>query len=163
MRWRFLERIRELVPGRSASADAATDFPEELFADHFPSFPITPGVLLTEMGAQLCGLLVQATVVTDRNLWIFPFLGQIDSAKFRALVAPNSRIEIRARIDSLRDESALCKATLTSGGRKSADMTLMLIFDPNGAAGSGDPHVMERFCRDEYRRLASPWQPPVLA
>lgn len=163
MRWRFLERVRELVPGHSASADASTDLPEELFADHFPSFPVTPGVLLAEMGAQLCGLLVQATLVTDRSLWVFPFLGQIEGAKFRGFVAPKSRLEIHARIDSLRDEAALCKATILSGGKRMADMTLMLIFDPNGAAGSGDRDVMERFCREEYRRLTSPWQPPARA
>src|SRR5690242_17660824 len=110
MRWRLLERVRELVPGESASADASTDFSEELFADHFPTFPTTPGVLLTEMGAQLCGLLVQATMVARRDLWVFPFLGQIEGAKFRAFVAPKSRLEIRARIDSLRDEAAMCKA-----------------------------------------------------
>ncbi len=163
MRWRLLERVRELVPGQCASADASTDFGDELFADHFPTFPTTPGVLLTEMGAQLSGLLVQATLVTDRNLWVFPFLGQIEGAKFRAFVAPKTRLEIHARIDSLRDEAALCKATVTNGGRKSADMTLMLVFDPNGMAGSGDRDVMERFCRDEYRRLTSPWQPPARA
>jgi 3-hydroxyacyl-[acyl-carrier-protein] dehydratase len=160
MRWRLLERVRELVPGETASAEASTDFADELFADHFPSFPTTPGVLLTEMGAQLSGLLVQATLVTGRNLWVFPFLAQIEGAKFRSFVGPRSRVEIRARIESLRDESALCKATVTSGGRKSADMTLMLVFDPNGAAGDGDRNVLERFCRDEYRRVASPWQPP---
>lgn len=148
------------MPGETASAEALTDFPDELFADHFPSLPITPGVLLTEMGAQLSGLLVQATLVAGRDLWVFPFLGQIEGAKFRSFVGPRSRIGIRARIASLRDEAALCKATVTNGGQKAADMTLILVFDPNGDAGSGDPAVMERFCRDEYRRLTSPWQPP---
>ena len=42
-------------------------------------------------------------------------------------------------------------------------MTLLLVFDPNGMVGSGDRDVMERFCRDEYRRLTSPWQPPARA
>lgn len=163
MRWRLLERVRELVPGETASAEASTNFSDQLFADHFPSFPITPGVLLTEMGAQLSALLVQATMVTDRNLWVFPFLGQIEGAKFRAFVAPHSKLEIRARIDSLRDEAALCKATVMSDGRKSADMSLILVFDPNGDAGSGNRDVLERFCRDEYKRLSSPWQPPPSA
>lgn len=160
MRWRFLERVRELVPGESASAEASTGFPEELFADHFPSFPVTPGVLLTEMGAQLSGLLVQASVIAQRGLWVFPFLGSIEGAKFRSFVGPNRAVGVTARVESLRDEAALCKATITTDGRTSASMTLMLVFDPSGQAGDADRALLERRARDEYRRLASPWQPP---
>jgi hypothetical protein len=69
-------------------------------------------------------------------------------------------VEVSTRIDSLRDEGAMCKAKITAGGRTSADMTLMLVFDPNGMAGTADPAVLERHARAEYRRLSSPWQPP---
>lgn len=161
MRWRLLERVRELVPGETARADASTNFPPDLFADHFPSFPVTPGVLLTEMGAQLSGLLVQATVIAQRSLWVFPVLGAIDGAKFRSFVGPETTVEVTARITSLRDEGAMCKATVTSAGRRSADMTLMLVFDPNGLAGSADCAMLESHARGEYRRLSSPWQPPL--
>ncbi|HET8796090.1 MAG TPA: hypothetical protein VFO89_00275 [Thermoanaerobaculia bacterium] len=161
MRWRLLERVRELVPGETACADAATAFPDALFDDHFPSFPVTPGVLLAEMGAQLSGLLVQATVLAQRGFWIFPVLGTIERAKFRAFVGPRARVEVTSRIESLRDEAALCKARIASGGRTSADMTLMLVFDPEGLAGAADRRVLELRARDEYRRLASPWQPPA--
>jgi len=160
MRWRLLERVHELVPGETARAEAATDFPEELFADHFPSFPVTPGVLLTEMGAQLSGLLVQATFLARNGQWRFPVLGTIEGAKFRSFVGSRTSVEVSARIDSLRDEAALCKAKIRSGGRTSADMTLMLVFDPHGMAGTADRALLERHARGEFRRLASPWQPP---
>lgn len=160
MRWRLLERVRELVPGETARAEASTDFPEELFADHFPSFPVTPGVLLTEMGAQLSGLLVQATFLAQRGRWMFPVLGAIEGAKFRSFVGPRTALEITAHIESLRDEAALCKAKIINAGRTSATMTLMLVFDPNGMAGDADRAQLERHARGEYQRLSSPWQPP---
>lgn len=148
------------MPGQSALAAASTDFPDELFADHFPSFPVTPGVLLAEMGAQLSGLLVQATMLAEKSLWTFPFLGMIDRAKFRSFVGPRQQLEVRTRIESLRDEGALCKAKIINGGRTCADMALMLVFDPAGGAGSGDRALLQRHARDEYRRLESPWLPP---
>lgn len=148
------------MPGQSALAVTSTDFPAAIFADHFPSFPVTPGVLLTEMGAQLSGILVQATVLATKNLWTFPFLGMIEVAKFRSFVGPRQDVEVRARIESLRDEGALCKATILSEGRTCAEMKLMLVFDPNGGAGTGDRAILLHHAREEYRRLASPWTPP---
>lgn len=160
MRWRLLQRVRELVPGQSALAEASADFPEELFADHFPSFPVAPGVLLTEMGAQLSGLLVQATLLSTRSRWTFPFLGMIEGAKFRSFVRPNQELEVRTRIDSMRDEGALCKARIVSGATTCADMTLLLVFDPEGGAGTADRNLLQEHARSEYQRLCSPWLPP---
>lgn len=147
------------MPGQSALASASTRFPDELFADHFPSFPVTPGVLLAEMGAQLSGLLVQATMLEQKGLWTFPFLGMIEGAKFRAFVGPAADVEVRSRIDVLREEGALCKATVRSGGRTCADMTLMLLFAPADGAMPADPAVLQSHARAEYARLASPWMP----
>src|SRR5687767_4390464 len=114
MRWRLLDNVRELVPGQSAVASSRTSFPDELFADHFPSFPVTPGVLLAEMGAQLSGLLVQATMLERSGLWTFPFLGMIESAKFRSFVSPRTDVEVRSRIDAVRDDGAVCKAQIAA-------------------------------------------------
>lgn len=87
MNWRFLKQIVELVPGERAAAMAVTDFPEELLADHFPSIPVTPGVLLIEMCAQLGGKLVEITASERRGVLILPFLTMVIEAKLRRLLA----------------------------------------------------------------------------
>src|SRR5690349_19524113 len=83
LRWQLLRAVDEVVPGERIVGRATTDFPPELYADHFPSFPVTPGVLLIELGAQLSGLLVQATVHERRGHWVFPVLALVRDAKFR--------------------------------------------------------------------------------
>ena len=157
MRWRFLDRIRELEPGRHAVADASTDLPEELFADHFPTFPVTPGVLLVEMAAQLSGLLLQATVWEEQRRWVFPVLGILEKAKFRAFVPPRVAVEIRSEIASLRPEAAICKARVLAQDRCCATMELLLFFDVD--AGPRKSSALEAHSRAELARLQAPWSP----
>ena len=51
----MVDRVLSLDPGRSIVASKTMPETEELFRDHFPGFPVIPGVLLTEMMAQAGG------------------------------------------------------------------------------------------------------------
>lgn len=60
MRFLLVKSIVSLVPGESIEARMSLPASEELFRDHFPGFPVVPGVLLTEMMAQAAGKCLNA-------------------------------------------------------------------------------------------------------
>jgi 3-hydroxymyristoyl/3-hydroxydecanoyl-(acyl carrier protein) dehydratase len=52
MRFSLLDRVLEIEPGRSITAVKAVTLSEEYLADHFPRFPVLPGVLMLEAMTQ---------------------------------------------------------------------------------------------------------------
>ena len=71
---------------------------EEFFLQgHFPGNPVVPGVILCEIMAQSCCLLVQG-VLKNRT----PFYVGIDNVRFKRQVKPKDTIEITAKITNQR-------------------------------------------------------------
>ena len=58
--FRYVSRVDEVVPGKSARGAWAVSGDEAFFKGHFPGNPIVPGVLLVEAMAQLAGLCAPA-------------------------------------------------------------------------------------------------------
>src|SRR3984957_5061429 len=57
MRWIWIDRFLEFVPGKSAKAVKNLSTTEDVFADHFPGYPVMPGTLILEGLAQTGGIL----------------------------------------------------------------------------------------------------------
>src|SRR5947207_10612547 len=58
--FRFLDRLTELTPGVSGSAEYRVRGDEPFLKGHFPGAPLFPGVLLVEAAAQLAGTVAQS-------------------------------------------------------------------------------------------------------
>jgi len=106
MRWGLVDEIETLVEGESAVGWRTYPGELPLFEDHFPGFPVVPGVLLMESLAQLSGKLIGYTVRKTRGDWPFPILSMMNGVKFRRFVRPDQRIRRETQITERRDEMA---------------------------------------------------------
>jgi len=71
---------------------------EEFFLKgHFPGNPVVPGVILCEIMAQSCSLLIG-----DQLIGRTPFYAGIDKVRFKRQVKPGETIEITAKITNQR-------------------------------------------------------------
>ncbi|MBW6504136.1 beta-hydroxyacyl-ACP dehydratase [bacterium] len=142
MRFLLVDKILKLVPGKSIVATKTMEPDEELFRDHFPGFPVVPGVLLTEMMAQAAGKCLDA----EKSPRGRAMLGKISNATFRRWVAPGETAVITAAIDSNREEFATAKCHVEVKDKRVCSADLFFVFVPHGkfAAGHRD-EVLEAY------------------
>jgi 3-hydroxyacyl-[acyl-carrier-protein] dehydratase len=144
VRFLLVDEILDLVPGEHIRATKTMDPGEELFQDHFPGFPVVPGVLLTEMMAQAAGKCLAAEAGGRGK----PMLAKIASASFRDWVAPGQVCVIEARIRSSRPRFATADCRVGVGGRVVAEASLLFSFLENGRITAGwRDQVLERYQR----------------
>lgn len=79
---------------------------------HFPDYPVVPGVILCEMMAQSCALLLGDELKDKRPLYT-----GIDKVRFKYQVRPGDTIVLRSTIIEHRRGLVLAKAEATVDGK----------------------------------------------
>ena len=144
MRWRFVDRIDEVQLGEQIVGVKVAGMAEDYFADHFPGFPVVPGVIVIEALAQLCGKLIELSVYEDRGFWPWPILSMVNKAKFRKFIKPGDCITLKGKVPSIRDESAMLKVEAWVGDRRTTSAELTFVFQPEEVPNNDDVEVAER-------------------
>lgn len=130
MRFFLIDRIRELIPGESAIGVKCWSLDNEIFQDHFPGYPATPGVLLTESMAQLGGILIKKSYYKEYGeaSKVYPVLSIIQKAKFRTFVQPGDQVIMEAKLISIDRSRGNIKAVSTVDGEIVSEATLSFII-----------------------------------
>ena len=97
----LVDRLVEVVPGRSAVGIKNVTVNENFFQGHFPGHPVMPGVLIIESMAQTAGVLVVKTLGPDAAGKLVYFM-TIESAKFRRPVLPGDQLRIHVTAERNR-------------------------------------------------------------
>jgi len=127
MRFVLVDKIYELQPGKRIKASKRLSADEEIFRDHFPGFPVVPGVLLTEMMAQAAGKCLDSEGTHPGRA----MLGKITSAAFRAWVRPEEEAVIFAEISHNRPAHATASCYVEVDGKKVCSAELFFVFTPH--------------------------------
>jgi 3-hydroxyacyl-[acyl-carrier-protein] dehydratase len=126
MRFLLVDRIVELVPGERVLATRTVPHDAELFRDHFPGFPVMPGVLLTEMMGQAAAKCLDAERLPRGKA----LLARILSTSFRDWVRPGDETALHANIVANEARFATAECRLEVRGRSVAQAKLMFTFMP---------------------------------
>lgn len=159
MRWRLVDRIDSLELGQSATGVVCFDPGLELFQDHFPRFPVVPGVLLLESLAQLSGKLIGYTVRKQRGDWPFPIISMMNGVKFRRFVRPGETLALHTELTDLREEMAVCRVRGRIGKRVHVQAEQIFVFNAVPLEQDQDGALLESLERSELQRLWADYPP----
>ena len=90
----MVDRVIDIVPGKSGTGIKNVTVNEEFFNGHFPTTPTMPGVLMLEAMCQTA-VLVGSTTDSDDKKGQIVLLTGIDNAKFKNRVIPGDQLHIK--------------------------------------------------------------------
>lgn len=124
MRFSLIDRIVELVPGERITAVKSLTLAEEYLADHFPHFPVMPGVLMLEAMTQAGAWLVR---VSEDYAHSMVLLRQANNVKYAQFVEPGQTLTVTAEMQKHSAQETKLKTYGMMDGRVivNARLTLM--------------------------------------
>lgn len=121
----LVDKVLELVPGESITAQKNVTINEEFFQGHFPGNPVMPGVLIVESLAQAGAI---ALLKMDRFAGKTPYFGGVDKVKFRRMVRPGDVLKLEVKLDKLKENIGSAHALATVDGEKACSADLLFLI-----------------------------------
>ncbi len=130
MKFFLIDKIKEIVTGKSALGIKCWSLDNQIFDDHFPGFPTVPGVLLTESMAQISAILIEMSYYKEysNKRKVYPVLSIIQKAKFRTFVEPGDQCVIETSIISIDRARGTTKTTTKVGDKLVCEATLSFVI-----------------------------------
>jgi 3-hydroxyacyl-[acyl-carrier-protein] dehydratase len=104
MRFTLIDKIVELRPGDEITATKNVTLSEEYLGDHFPRFPVLPGVLMLEAMTQACAWLLRVTEDFAHSVVV---LKEAKNVKYSDFVSPGQTLRVTAKLKRLDSREAL--------------------------------------------------------
>jgi 3-hydroxyacyl-[acyl-carrier-protein] dehydratase len=106
MKFHLIDRILELESGRSIVAIKNLSLAEEYLADHFPGFPVMPGVLMLEALTQAGAWLIRESEDFAHSVIL---LRSAKTIKYGSFVEPGRRLHLRVELLEMGPHEASLK------------------------------------------------------
>lgn len=153
MRFTLIDRITEITPGERITAVKGLSIAEEYLQDHFPLFPVMPGVLMLESLYQTGSWLVRLTEDFKHSVIL---LSEAKSVTFKDFVEPSQSLVVTAKIRKQNESFVTMQAEGTVDGRSAVKARFVLdcynLADRGLASRQTDQYIV-RELRQEYQNL----------
>jgi 3-hydroxyacyl-[acyl-carrier-protein] dehydratase len=153
MKFVLIDRIVSLEKGRRLVAVKCVSLAEEYLADHFPTFPVLPGVLLLEGLVESASWLVRTSQDFACSMVL---LEQARNVKYKSFLAPGSQIQYSVEAKSIGKSASSFTGHGVADGQEVVEAKFGLrhfnLADRDPALAAIDAQVTERM-RDRYNLL----------
>ncbi len=151
MKYRQIDKIISLEPGKKLVAERTLLADEEYLNDHFPNFPVMPGVMMLESLHQAAIWLIRTGDGFQSPLVL---LRQVRGVKFGDFLAPGETLEITAEAIKEEGNHTTVKATAMKQGRVTVTARLVLERCSSGDPASlGTDEDIRRRSEKQFREL----------
>jgi 3-hydroxyacyl-[acyl-carrier-protein] dehydratase len=156
MHFTFVDRVLELDPGSKITTLKCLSMGEEYLADHFPRFPVLPGVLMVQAMTEAASLLIHATEDFAHSIVT---LKEARNIRFADFVQPGRVLTVSAQIVKFGPRDAEFKTQGTLDGRIAVSARLVLerhnLADSRPEMAATDAHLK----RHHQAQLAMVYRP----
>lgn len=156
MRFWLLDKIEEFVADERLVGSKQVSYSEEYLQDHFPEFPVLPGVFMLEAATQASAWLLR---MSEDYAHSIVELKEAKNIKYADFVRPGSKLTVSTELMKKDEREATFKVTGTVGDSTSLTGRLVLqrynLAESDPSLAEVDAHVV-RYMRsiESVMRLA---------
>jgi len=144
MRFILIDKVVSLEDGKQIKAVKNVSLAEEYLADHFPTFPVLPGVLLLEGLIESASWLVRRTENFAHSMIL---LEQARNVKYRSFLAPGAQIEYTVEAKTIKENLSSFTGFGLSQGERIVEARFRLrhfnLADQNPSMAAVDAKIIE--------------------
>jgi 3-hydroxyacyl-[acyl-carrier-protein] dehydratase len=153
MRFHLIDRIVEVEPGRTLRATKNLTLGEEYLADHFPTFPVMPGVLMLQSLVEAGAWLLRLTEDYRHSVIL---LREAKNVKYGSFMQPGRQMQITVELTEKDDHLATFKGRGEVDGTQTVSARLTLgrynLADRDPAWAEVDKKIVAEL-KGQYRLL----------
>ena len=153
MKFVLIDRIVSWERGKTLTAVKSVSLAEEYLADHFPTFPVLPGVLLLQGLVESASWLVRQTEDFAHSMIL---LEQTRNVKYKSFLAPGSQIEYTVEAKAIDEGASRFLGHGVADGQKIVEARLRLrhfnLSEKRPALARVDAQVIEQM-KNRFRLL----------
>lgn len=154
MRFILIDKVVSLQAGKQIKAVKNVSLSEEYLADHFPTFPVLPGVLLLEGLIESASWLVRMSENFAHSMIL---LEQARNVKYKSFLAPGAQIEYTVDAKTVEENVSNFAGVGVSQGQRIVEARFGLrhfnLADNNSAMAAVDAQVIENL-KERWKLLA---------
>lgn len=148
MKFHLVDRIESIEASKRIVTIKALSLAEEYLADHFPAFPVLPGVMMLEAMVQSAAWLVRVEQDFARSIIV---LASARNVKYTSFVVPGDTLRCELEAISIAEDQAKFKGAGFVGDRQTISARLQLrcfnLADRQPYLAGADKAIIEQLKR----------------